>query len=152
MESPAAPNWAVGDPKVLAEQFVKITGDCIKHSPTKYFALVAAVAAAAVHNVLTTSPPDSRQLQIENIRATAAAVVQPYRGKPRRGENPYSGAQGLPEALVELNKVIDAVQQQQQEPQLITAAFEVSLSHPACSSCALCCCLHHLYIKHAYDA
>jgi hypothetical protein len=132
MEPSAAPNWAVGDPQVLAEQFVNITGDCIKHSPNKYFALVAAIAAAAVHNVLTTSPPGSRQQQIDNIRATAAAVVEPYRGKPRRGQRPNAGARRLPKSLVKLDKMIEELQQQepQQEPQLITAAFEVGSSGP----------------------
>jgi hypothetical protein len=141
MELEGLPSWAEGDPGVLAEQFVNITGDCIRHSPTKYFALVAATAAASIHKVLTTSPAGSRQQQIENIEATAAATVQPYRTRPRRGQNPNAGAQGTPTALRRVDKVIEELQQQQQqqqEPQLVTAAFEVSLlSFHCCAACAL---------------
>jgi hypothetical protein len=116
----------------LAEQFVNINGDC--SGPTKYFALLAAVAAASIHKVLTTSPSGSKQQQIDNIRATAAAVVQLYRSRPGRREAEDSadaGAQGTAAPLQRLDKVVEQIQQQlhqQQEPQLITAAFEVSLS------------------------
>jgi hypothetical protein len=126
MEHTAPPSWAEGDPQILAEQFVKITGDSIREYPTKFFALVTATAAASLHNVLVTSPAHSRQQQIENIQATAAAVVQAFRAKPSRGQN--AGTQGTPAPLKNLNKVFQRLQQQlqqQQDPHLVTAAFEV---------------------------
>ena len=136
MDSMVLPSWAQGDPGVLAEQFVKINGDC--SGPTKYFALLAAIAAASIHNVLTISPSSSKQQQIANIKATAAAVVQLYRSRPGREEpedNPDAGAQGTPAPLQRLDKVVEQIQQQLQQQQqqqeglqLITAAFEVRLS------------------------
>jgi hypothetical protein len=150
MELEGLPSWAEGNPRALAEQYLNITGDCISHSPTIYFALVAATAAASIHNVLTTSPASSRQQQMDNIRATVAAVVQPYR--TRRAARGYpeddsdAGAQRTPAALKRLNKMIEQLQQQQreqqqQEPQLVTAAFEVSL---LCVQLLRCLPLRHM--------
>jgi hypothetical protein len=135
MERATPPSWAEGDPGVLAEQFVNITKDKLSDYRTKYYALVATIAAASIHNVLTTSPAGSRQQQIENIKATAAAVVQRYRTRARRGGNPDAArAQPTPAALQKLDLLAEQVlqqlqQQQQPEPQLITAAFEVR--HPS---------------------
>lgn len=147
MESSGPPTWAEGDPQVLAGQFVAKTGASLQHYPTKYYGLVAATAAASVHNVLTTSSPASRQQQIENIRATAAAVVQAFRARPSSGDNPNAGARGTPAALQKLDRMVQQLQQQQQqrkrkqdpqpEPQLVTVAFEVSLVLRLC--CAVQC-------------
>lgn len=141
MERATPPSWAEGDPGVLAEQFVNITKDTLSDYRTKYYALVAAIAAASIHNVLTKSPAGSRQQHVENIKATAAAVVQRYRTSARRGGNPDAArAQPTPAALQKLDSLAEQVlqqlqQQQQPEPQLITAAFEVGcLSSHACST------------------
>lgn len=146
MEHIALPTWAEGDPEVLAGQFLDITGNSLEHYPTKFYALVAAIAAASVHSVLKTSSPASRQQQIENIRATAAAVVQAFRARP--GDNPNAGARGTPAALQKLDKMVQQLQQQrrrqqqrqgpQPEPQLVTVAFQVSLV-----LCLCCCVLCH---------
>ena len=74
MDQPSAVNWAEGDPQLLAEQFLSITGGCIRRDNKIFFALVAAIAAASIHNVLRVPAQDSQQ-HVQNIMSTAAAIA-----------------------------------------------------------------------------
>jgi len=137
-------NWASGDPSVLAQQFLAVT----KHDDTckmldlpaskkKYAAFVCAVASAAAYNVLTTrqgASQQEQQQQLQNILATAAAILEDTEPKFKTGSDELTpfNADGthenqadpgskqpnpVPKPLQPLQALITQLHQQQQQQQ-----------------------------------
>ena len=153
MDQPSAVNWAEGDPQLLAEQFLSITGGCIRRDNKIFFALVAAIAAASIHNLRV--PAQDSQQHVQNIMSTAAAIAAARQSKSTSkqasssdteatpaGQKSAAAAAPLPAALQQLESVVSQLllqqqmqlllqqqqQQQQDAEQVLTKAFEVG--HP----------------------
>eukprot|EP00775_Hariotina_reticulata_P005493 gene5493-5728_t len=76
-------NWSEGDPQLLAQQFIQATASERSLSPKSMRDFVAAIACAAIYNIMQEQHPTQQCLhRVENVLKTAKTIIAAY--KPRR--------------------------------------------------------------------